>query len=86
MFYTAGMLSKAKGQILRTAATLHALFEDSVDPESGELTISTVISDEALLASINFVDTCCQHAAFIAGRGIIEDEIKQLLIGKSVVC
>ena len=74
------MLSKAKGQILRTAAALHVLFEDSVRLEFGELALSPVISKEVLLAAINFVDTCCQHAAFIAGRGNIEDEVKQLPI------
>ena len=33
------------------------------------------VSSKAVLAARNFVDTRCQHAAFVAGRGLMEDEI-----------
>lgn len=72
-----GMLSKAKGQVLRVAAVLHVLSCDSEDDE-GNIFVSRVsdtISNEALLAAQDFVQTCCQHAAYVAGRGKIEDEI-----------
>ena len=36
---------------------------------------SDEISNEALEASINFVEVCIQHAAYLAGRGNIEDAI-----------
>ena len=81
-----GMLSIANGQVLRVAAVLHVLFCDTVD-EVGELTVQDVpvtVTSKAVLAARNFVDTCCQHAAFIAGRGLMEDEISQLTSSKSL--
>lgn len=71
------MLSKSKGQVLRVAAVLHVLF---VDPSTLS-TIPSLISVEAITAAQNFVDTCCQHAAFIAGRGLVNEEIQHLVSG-----
>ena len=34
------------------------------------------LSQEAILASINFVALCCQQTAFMAGRGSITEEIQ----------
>lgn len=65
------MLSKSKGQVLRVAAVLHMLFVDS----STLLTIPSLISIEAITAAQNFSDTCCQHTAFIAGCGLVDEEI-----------
>ena len=31
-----------------------------------------------MIVAQNFVDTCCQHAAFIAGRENVEEEISHL--------
>lgn len=79
-----GMLSKAKGQVLRVTALLHVLFCDGAD-EKGALTVHevpTVVDSKAVVAARNFVDTCCQHAAFVAGHGLIEDEITQLTSSK----
>ena len=77
-----GMLSKSKGQILRVSAVLHILFhiclpdatdhEESNDESSNP--ISNIISDEALSAAIDFVETSIQHAAYIAGKGEITNE------------
>ena len=39
------------------------------------------ISQKALEAAQDFVDMCCQHAAFMAGRGEIADVIQQLQTG-----
>ena len=75
-----GMLSKAKGQVLRTAAAMSVLFSDSLD-DDGTIVVSSVhstISTRPILAAENFVDMCCQHAAYIAGRGKLEDEINRL--------
>ena len=80
----AGMLSKAKGQVLRLAAVLHVLFCDQLD-QQGPITVHTVlatISKEAIIAAQDFVNVCCQHAAYIAGRGQIDDEISQLTAGR----
>lgn len=66
------MLSKSKGQVLRVAAALHYLF--SVNSPTSQ--VSDEISEEAILASINFVALCCQQTAFMAGRGSITEEIQ----------
>lgn len=74
------MLSKAKGQVLHTAAAMSVLFSDSLD-DDGTIVVSSVhstISTRPILAAENFVDMCCQHAAYIAGRGKLEDEINRL--------
>jgi hypothetical protein len=74
------MLSKSKGQILRVAATFHVFFHWE-SPHN----IPNEISDTALKAAIDFVQTCTQHAAYLAGReGIQEaiDSIKEMVIGK----
>ena len=69
-FFHAGMLSKAKGQVLRIAAALHVLFCDTVD-EDNIITVSDVpetISKTAIIAAQNYVDK-------------LEDEINQLTSG-----
>lgn len=77
------MLDKQKGQILRVAASFQVLFtmdgsKESIDDEA------LVISDDALSASINLVELCCQQAAFTAGRGDIKDDIKNVKASKQV--
>lgn len=78
-FLYAGMLSKSKGQVLRVAAVLHVLFKDCGQEEEEA---DSYITTNAILAAQNFVDICCQHAAFITGRDRIEVEIKQFTSGK----
>lgn len=81
------MLSKSKGQVLRVSAVLHVLFCDGTN-DKGEITVNEVpmiVSSKAVLAARNFVDTCCQHAAFIAGRGLMKDEISQLTSSKCLI-
>lgn len=68
-----GMLSKSRGQILRVAATLHVLINMDV-PQA----ILQVITDKALKAATNFVETCNQHLAYLSGRGLISDAIETL--------
>ena len=67
------MLSKSKGQVLRVAAAFHVLF--SMGTKEG---ILESISEEAVVAAIDFVGLCLQQAAFIAGRGEIAEEIQIL--------
>jgi len=79
------MLGKAKGQILRVAASLEMLFCDTEEPGSTEDDISvqqvetlpTTISSKSLKAAINFIDVCCQHTAYVTGRQTIENEVKK---------
>ncbi len=67
------MLSKSKGQTLRVAAALHVLFQ-----LGGSVEVSDEISEEALSASINMVQLCCQQTAFMAGRGDITEEVQTI--------
>ncbi len=75
------MLSKSHGQILRVAAVTHVLFHLET-PQ----TVSEKISEKALLAALDFVELCNQHAAFLAGKGLIEDEIEALKDQEDGLC
>ena len=72
-----GMLSKSIGQIIRVSAVLHVLF--NIDEENQP---STVISNMAIEAAIDFVEVCCQHTAYITGRGNIHQELEIVHAGK----
>lgn len=74
------MLSKSKGQILCIAATLHVLFHINTPLE-----IPAIIGVDALKAAVNIVDVCIQHAAFLAGRGDIEETIQEMEKGTYTV-
>ena len=65
------------GQILRVSAALHILFNiDSVEE------FSETISEVAVEAAIDFVEVCCQHAAYITGRGNLDEEIDFMETGE----
>ena len=68
------MLSKSKGQVLQVAAVCMCFLWT---PTS----IPSTISVDAIIAAQNFVDTCCQHTASIAGRSLIDEEIDDLTAG-----
>ena len=70
------MLSKSKGQILRVSAVLHVLFHINAP-----LDIPEIISENAVKAADNFVDFCLQHAAFLAGRGVIQEAVDDIQEG-----
>ena len=72
-----GMLSKAKGLILRVAGVLHVLFH--LGSPVGD--IPQEISTDALKAAENYVDVCCQHVGYIAGRGDMQGAILQIQKG-----
>ena len=75
----AGMLSKSKGQILRVSACLHVLYHIETPT-----TIPDFISMEAITAAIDMVDVCIQHAAYLAGRGDINEMIQEMAKGKII--
>lgn len=51
------------------SAAIHVLFHlESDEPLPG------IISQSAIEAAIDFIKVCCQHTAFIAGRGRINNE------------
>ena len=68
-----GMLSKSRGQVLRVAATLHALFYVETPQQ-----LPADISNEAIVAAVNFVEICNQHVAFLSGMGDIDSYITSL--------
>ena len=71
------MLSKSKGQTLRVAAVMHILFQiQQTDPEQVEIAFKDEISEKALQAAIDFVQTSIQHAAYIAGRSTVSKEVE----------
>ena len=70
------MLSKSRGQILRVAATFHVLHYINQP-----LVIPDTISESAIKAAENFVDMCIQHAAYIAGRGNVEEAVSTITMG-----
>lgn len=74
MFICTGILSKSRGQVLRVAAVLHTLF--SIENEN--MNVPDEVSDTALKAAVDFVCVSCQQTAYIAGRGLIDEEIERL--------
>ena len=71
-----GTLSKSMGQILRISAAMHVLFHMESEEE-----LPSVITEQAISAAIDFVEVCCQHTAYLTGRGIIAEELKLLESG-----
>jgi len=71
------MLSKSRGQVLRIATILHMLF--SIDSEHQSL--DSEVSETAVKAAVNFVQTACQQTAFIAGKGHIQEEVQAYKTG-----
>ena len=77
-------MSKSKGQTLRVAAALHTLFAMFSPEESSDDGIGSQISNEAIIAAINFVEVCCQQTAYMAGRSELRKDIQ--LIKASEYC
>ena len=56
---------------------MHILFQiQQRDPEQAEVAVKDEISEEALQAAIDLVQTSIQHAAYIAGRSAISKEVE----------
>ena len=78
-----GLLSKSKGLILRMTGCLHCLFQlDSFNDafSSGESDVepSTVVTDSAVKAAVNFVATCINHTLYLCGRNSSAEEVRML--------
>lgn len=74
------MLSKSSGQILRVSASMHVLFN-----MDGENELPETISNMAIEAAIDFVEVCCQHTAYITGRGNIDEHLSLLDASKYIM-
>ena len=81
------MLSKAKGQILRVAAAIQVLFGLQHDHHLITSTTCSIthVSEDAISAAIDFIDVCFQHMAYMAGRGIISEDIAAYLTGTHII-
>lgn len=64
------MLSKSKGQILRTAAVMHTLFHWETPA-----CIPDVISE---MSAVKSVEHYIQHTCYLSGRGEITEEIEDI--------
>ena len=49
-----------------------------------ELPLPDEVSKAAIEAAIDFVEVCCQHTAYITGRGDINQELEHLESGNQV--
>lgn len=77
LMFVLGMLSKSLGQTLRVSAAMHVLFH--IESEGS---LPSTITQEAIEAATDFVEVCCQHTAFVTGRGNIEEELRLLEAGE----
>lgn len=77
------MLSKSKGQILRIAAVLETLFQVDADYAS-KTERSNEISDSALKAAIDYVQTSIQHTCYMAGRTTVAEEVEMCNAGAAL--
>ena len=65
------------GLILHVSAAMHVLFHlDSAE------SLSSTITEAAIEAAIDFVELCCQHTAYLTGRGKIDEEVTLMEAGK----
>ena len=44
-----------------------------------------VVSEAAIMTAINFVEVCCQHTAYISGRGSIDHELELIETGDNLI-
>ena len=79
------MLSKSKGQLLRVMGCLHCLFQvddlNLTGESPDEFQIQSVVTDAAIQAAINFVNTCMDHTLYLCGRDRIGEEVGAVLSG-----
>lgn len=78
-----GLLSKSKGLILRMTGCLHCLFQldsfnDAFSWGESDFEPSTVVTDSAVKAAVNFVATCINHTLYLCGRNSSAEEVRML--------
>lgn len=77
------MLSKSRGQVLRLAAVFNLLFSLS-DENSEEPQLAREVSEQAIIAAINFMKLSCQQVGYISGRGDLKEEFLKLQSSKLI--
>ena len=71
------MIYEYIGYVLQVAVVLHVLFCLSFE----ELIILEGVSESAVSAATNFVSVSCQQTAYIAGRGLLSEEVERFKSG-----
>lgn len=61
---TTGLMGKSKGQLMRVAVVLHALFKVGTDDSEFESEVST----SSVKAALDLVAVCNEHTKIFAGR------------------
>lgn len=69
--FICALFSKAKGQYLRLALPLHALFQPSPLPDI----MPNIIPEPVQKASISLVGLCIEHTALLAGREVKDGKL-----------
>ena len=69
--FVSALYSKAKGQYLRVALPMHALFLGNPLPEE----LPKQIPESVIKAAVSLVNLCIQHTAIIAGREVTNGQI-----------
>lgn len=72
-----GLLSKSRGHVIRVAAVLHLLFHLGKEGPLPEL-----IEESTVEAAVDFMKVSIQQTAFVAGKGLIEDEVDKFKSGR----
>ena len=67
--------------MLRIATIFHMLF--SIEGDHQPLNLE--VSDDAIKAAINFVKVACQQTAFVAGKGLIQEEVHGIKSGMYIL-
>lgn len=75
--FVTGILSKQKGQTLRLAAIMNALF--SIDDQ---FPLEQTIHQAAVKAAIDFVRVCGEHASLLSGRRGLSEVIASVDTGE----
>lgn len=70
-FFISALYSNARGQCLRVALPMHALFQSNPLPE----TLPKQIPEPVIKAAVSLVNLCIQHTAIIAGRNVTNGQI-----------
>lgn len=76
------LFSIDKGYKKSSTISNDALDDDADDNNAGDNNadkeISNEVSDASLKAAVDFVSVACQHTVYMAGRGLIDEEIERL--------
>ena len=68
---------KSRGHVLWVSAVLHVLFSSGTE----RYVVSEEVSEAAVTAAANFVMVSCQQTAFIAGQGLLSEEVERFKSG-----